>query len=295
MNSMKKIILLIIFAVGALYGVGVSQNYVPIQESGVTWRVDKVSCVYCTADFVTCTCSKFQYTLQGDTTVGSYTYKKIHREWQDIDEFEVTDSGYVGALRQEINNKRAYYLIPNTTIDTLLYDFNLSIGDTLPPSYIHEASNSIIVEIDSILLGYNYHKTYRIGNISHTLIEGIGSTAGLLESLQFFEVSYHLKCFSLSSGYHHVFDGSNDCDIITNIPQTEKINIQISPNPATETLIIKGDTPARITLCNTIGQTVAEFVNTNQINVGALANGIYVLQLYDINGELLKSEKVVKE
>ena len=79
------------------------------------------------------------------------------------------------------------------------------------------------------------------------------------------------------------------------ITETSTISTIIYPNPATEIITIKGDTPARITLCNTIGQTVAEFSNTNQIYVGSLAKGMYVLQLYDIKGELLKTEKVVKE
>jgi hypothetical protein len=70
----------------------------------------------------------------------------------------------------------------------------------------------------------------------------------------------------------------------------------IYPNPVTNLLNISGDKiPARIKLCNTLGQTVAEFSNTNQIHVGAFANGIYVLQLYDKKGELLKTEKLIKQ
>ncbi len=219
-----------------------SQNYVPFAESGVKWRVDKTSCVYCTADFVTCLCSKYQYTLYGDTTVGNFTYKKIHRGWEDFDEFEPTDSGYLGALRQDIPNKRVYYLIPNTTIDTLLYDYNLSLGTILPTTFVYEQSNATVTDIDSILIGINYHKVYQIGNIGQSLIEGIGSTAGLIEMINQFEINYQLKCYSLESGYQHVFDGSNDCDIITSILKKDIINSEIIlPNPFNESSFLNFD------------------------------------------------------
>lgn len=292
---MKKLTL-IVFVITALNGSCISQNYVPFPESGATWRVDKASCVYCTADMVNCICSKFQYTLQGDTTVGNYGYKKIHREWQDIDEFEFTDSGYLGAIRQDIPNKKVYYLMPNTSIDTLLYDFDLAVGDTVPISYVFEFPDLVVEEIDSILIGSNYHKIYSIHGIGDKLIEGIGSTAGLIETMFVFEVYHLLRCFSLSSGYQHVFPGAQNCDIITDIAEIKKIDISIYPNPGNSQFTLQS--PEKITSLSIYDITgreikagtlsVAEGQTT--LDVSHLQQGVYV---FIVNGSTVK--KVIKE
>ncbi|MCG3165787.1 MAG: hypothetical protein POELPBGB_01562 [Bacteroidia bacterium] len=78
----------------------------------------------------------------------------------------------------------------------------------------------------------------------------------------------------------------------------EEINgtlINIYPNPATTSITITGYTPAYLTLCNTLGQTVAKASNTNTIWLGALPQGLYLLQVFDAKGALVKTEKVVKE
>ncbi len=81
-------------------------------------------------------------------------------------------------------------------------------------------------------------------------------------------------------------------------------NISLFPNPATTQLTITGYTPAYLKLCNTLGQTVAEATNTLPsregskgcvIDISSLPQGLYVLQLFDAKGGLVKAEKVVKE
>lgn len=86
------------------------------------------------------------------------------------------------------------------------------------------------------------------------------------------------------------------CSFPLGISEEEMINnYQIFPNPFTSEININGKIPSRIKLINVNGETVAEATSTNQLYVGALANGIYVLQLYDKQGELLKIEKLIKQ
>lgn len=87
-------------------------------------------------------------------------------------------------------------------------------------------------------------------------------------------------------------------NFVTSINETSfKNTVQIStyPNPFSNQLFISGDIPVYIRLFNTFGQTVVEASNTNQLNVSSIANGLYLLQIFDNKGVLLKTEKVVKE
>ena len=81
----------------------------------------------------------------------------------------------------------------------------------------------------------------------------------------------------------------------TGIEDMTSYPLTIYPNPATTQLTITGYTPAYLKLCNTLGQTVAEENNTNKLLLGTLPQGLYVLQLFDAKGGLVKAEKVVKE
>ncbi|MGE0638573.1 MAG: T9SS type A sorting domain-containing protein [Bacteroidia bacterium] len=79
------------------------------------------------------------------------------------------------------------------------------------------------------------------------------------------------------------------------IPDEATINMLIYPNPATTELTVVGYNPAALKLCNTLGQTVAEASNTNKLWLGNLPQGLYLLQVFDNKGALIRVEKVVKE
>ncbi len=80
----------------------------------------------------------------------------------------------------------------------------------------------------------------------------------------------------------------------TGIEENE-ISITIFPNPANSEITVTGYTPAYLKLCNMLGQTVEEVNKSNNIYIGNLPQGLYVLQLFDDKGGLVKTEKVVKE
>ena len=90
------------------------------------------------------------------------------------------------------------------------------------------------------------------------------------------------------------FSGCIDIALSTGEKLSET-ELSLYPNPVRDYLTIQGATPAYLKLCNTLGQTVAEATNTNQVNISVIESGMYVLQLYDKKGELLKTEKVVKQ
>ena len=92
-----------------------------------------------------------------------------------------------------------YFLEAGKAIDTLLYDFNYSVGDTLKATYkgvpdavSADGAQMLVVKIDSVLIGGIYRRRYSIlpadvnlrfrCNFYDTLrlIEGIGSNQSLL-------------------------------------------------------------------------------------------------------------------
>jgi len=74
-----------------------------------------------------------------------------------------------------------------------------------------------------------------------------------------------------------------------------KIDIIIYPNPATTEITINGYNPNYLKLFNALGECVAEAKKTNKLWVGNLAPGLYLLQVFNEKGWLVKTEKVIKE
>jgi len=82
--------------------------------------------------------------------------------------------------------------------------------------------------------------------------------------------------------------------ITTNIDNPFVVNrIFIYPTPATSEITVNGYSPAYLKLVNALGQTVTESNRTNKLYVGNVSEGLYVLQLFDGNGQQVKTEKVI--
>ena len=71
--------------------------------------------------------------------------------------------------------------------------------------------------------------------------------------------------------------------------------ISIFPNPAHNFITVKGVDPSTIRVVNMYGQVVKEAHNANSIDIAALANGIYSVQLYNLNGLMVGSQRFVKD
>ena len=72
-------------------------------------------------------------------------------------------------------------------------------------------------------------------------------------------------------------------------------SVVISPNPTQDIIHIEGILPARITIRNLQGQLIREAKDTNDISLSDLANGMYMMQLYDRSGTMLLNRKIVKQ
>jgi hypothetical protein len=212
---------------------------------------------------------------------------------------------YQGAIRQDIPQKKVYFLPLSQTHDTLLYDFNLYIGDTLPVTYNTGNDGlgviNVVSSIDSVWVGSHFSKRYWISaNLSPNyaaLIEGIGSTTGLLNKIiPMFEWGCNLFCFSQNGAT--VYPDTNYLCPVVSINENalpDNLPITISPNPATTTLNISDlTTSATAEIYDISGKLlITKQLNTTQLDISILAKGFYFIKLSTKEGCVVR--KFVKE
>lgn len=174
------------------------------------------------------------YTLytNGDTVIGSYTYKRIRKHGKTVMTYFAPppDNGCngttyynesAGFVRQDALR---FYQYIEFVGDTLMYDFDLALGDTTPTTSVWNSGDWIVTSIDSLLINGNYHKKFFLnnGSIDSTfIIQGLGSRAGLFEQFHgFFESDCNLLCYAQNSTtYFPVLD--QECDYSVGLAEVE--------------------------------------------------------------------------
>ncbi len=233
-------------------------KYHPMPDSNAVWRVDLTN-MTC-APFLYAT---YQYTLEGDSIIGSYTYSKVYKSGiTSICTGQSYFSNYAGGMRNDTINKKVYFVCPACS-EKILYDFSLNVGDTMHVNAFWDTSiypySVIIGSIDSILIGNNFHKQYNYG--ADVFIEGVGSLYGLIEGPPGFEVGLQLACFTHNAD---IYPNTNtSCPLITpqevNIPELQnKTTLELSPNPNNGSFTITSNNPQlkTIHIYNVLGEEV---------------------------------------
>jgi hypothetical protein len=221
--------------------------------------------------------SEYSYLALGDTFIKGFQYRKI---------FQVGSKGfqYIGALRDDTLLRKVFYL--HGSIEDLLYDFNAQIGDTLK-TYNSPFGRVIIDEIDSILIESDFRKVWGVKvpaspGSEFNIIEGIGSTSGLLNSIPHpIEVTSRLDCYSeeVETLYPH-FNSSQACPFTTS---TTKLNVlpifNIKPNPANGYFeVLTSEKDFEIEIMNSLGETIDRFESRFFFDITFYPNGIYYLK-----------------
>jgi|GEM_PF-442658 len=290
-----------------------SNVYHPFPDSNAAWKEsqDGGSCFSCSID---------QLYLTGDTVVVEKNYKKIqhHADTYRIEDHYYCDwsyfigsfDRYCGAYRNDIEGRKVYYLEPGSETEVLLYDFDLKLNDTLPPTYIFNPSYfngiSYVSQVDSILLGQEYHRRFAIGYhgtfswpLYAYLIEGIGSTQGLLSQMYASYICSNLLCFK-QDGLTVYPDTNYQCDIVSvESRETRNIQFHIFPNPISESAEVSfnsGIKNVEIAIFDILGverKRIAELNNMDIINLSNLIPGIYLYQVFHSN-HIVANGKIIK-
>lgn len=279
-----------------------SNTYHPFPESNVVWIERswyKVSnnppCVV--YDY-------YNLFISGDTTIGSYTYHKI---LQNDRQYTDCPSGglfyyygvYWGAFRQDSLNRKVYMY--KFGRDTLAYDFNLNVGDTLPVTCLNYDPDFTVTSVDSILIGATYRKRFWLSNSYPTaLIEGVGNTFGAFTSFfEPFEAGSFLTCLFLDSVVAWT-DSSGGACALTSVEEisTGNINWIDIPNPFTSDSKIsttRSLVNSDLRIFNILGELIYEkqAITGNIIEIERkLSKGILLFQIVE-GGKIIASRKIL--
>jgi len=78
------------------------------------------------------------------------------------------------------------------------------------------------------------------------------------------------------------------------LQETENTPMVVFPNPARNRVRIEGIEPSEVQVYNALGQLLKTMQNTNEIDVGNLQEGVYLLRVIDKEGKTCM-EKIIKE
>lgn len=272
-----------------------SQTYQGIPTTNAMWR-ESATGYQCSC------CSDYQIFITGDTVIGSFTYHKLQKTGikyqEDLLGYCTTNiqnsiNQYVGSFRNDTLNKMVYFVPPLTPTETLLYDFNLYIGDTIS-TYLSSTFGIdwVVSNIDSVNLGGVYRKRFEANNCSPYplyIIEGIGSTYGFLSPFicpaPYYEYIYNLLCFTNNSTTVYP-DSTTVCDIVSSINEFSLDHKPlVFPNPTSGILNIKTELNIyNLSIINSMGQKIYRENNksgNSQIDITNLKQGIYLIQILE--------------
>jgi len=251
----------------------------------------------------------YSITFSGDTTINSNIYHKLNTPFIQHNGSGICSSmpiGYRGALREDVLNKQVYYVAPLSTVEELLYDFNLTVGDTITGAL--SAFSGIldtVISIDTILIGNDYRKIWYISSYySIYIIEGIGSTYGLISQTPGNIVDADalvLDCHSVDMIPLYP-SNTTPCNTITSIKYNKRNNddISIMPNPSKGAFIVElpsNHNWVTLNIADNQGKIVRqENVSTkSKISFSLDTSGLYLLRLVDNNGLTTTKKLIIQQ
>ena len=307
-STIKKIAVVVLFMIYNFSLMSQVNTYHPFPLTEGSWEVDSSNM---NTNVLSNDMSSKIYTVIGDTTIGVYTYKNVFSQ-HSIGHHPTCPIGngpcrwvygaftFAFAYRNDIPHKKVfiYTKIAGQYKDTLWYDFNLKIGDTLKQSYSFDSARHeplqyqpIIVEsIDSVLICGEYNKVFHLPCRGETLTEGIGFSGNFI-----YRNPWDICFFENPTVYDTYFS----CNSVSVNEQPESLinQMEIFPNPVVNNLHIKFTNQTNIfipeySIIDCLGRVInSGTLNDNQIiDVYKLESGFYILRLYDNKGNLFQSK-----
>ncbi|MFT4757571.1 MAG: hypothetical protein ACI91R_002226, partial [Vicingaceae bacterium] len=150
-----------------------------------------------------------KFFIEGDSTAGNFDYKKIMR----LEDSLATNPEFFALFRYDSITKKAYSIKSNSLEEKLLYDFDVSVNDTITVfpigfAYVSDSIRIKVVNIDLVQIDGDQRKRIHLSGVDQNTgggefwIEGIGSSFGVfnpgLVGVTIFDVYYPLLlCFEV--------------------------------------------------------------------------------------------------
>lgn len=255
----------------------------------------------------------YNYYTQGDTTIDSINYVQIYKRAQGTLTWNSTGPNF-GCEGSFVNfetqptcflrslDKQMFIRMPGDTIEMLLYDFNLEVGDTLPVTYNCYFPSITVAAIDSIYTPNGFKKRFTLaGNTwSQYLLEGIGHSRGLIEPLVSpFDCTYSLNCYGYNDSSYYP-NTNLSCDAaIGIIEKTGLIETRIYPNPFSDFTTFYFDKTLKnveLSLFSVLGEKIKTLKSNTEneliLNRDGLFAGAYFYELKQ-GGRIISNGKVM--
>lgn len=293
--------LLFLFLTTVFHFNGVGQNDLGAVKS-LKWKT------YNTCYNTTCSNPTEQYFFNyigEDTTINGKVYFKVLAKYLnnnlsccDLD----IDYGY---LRNDTINNKVYIWDLVNSKDTLIYDFELGLGDSLV-SYLSEQNVLVVTNIDTIVLFNRSRRRWFFngtnGQTNHWfVIEGIGGSGGLIHKIDWnppFQYN-KLLCITdtLSSeifanthhhpGYPPYISDTLCQENYPNLIMESKASVKsilVYPNPAYNKITIKNiDTlEDKIELINLLGEHFFIKNENGELDIQHLPSSVYLIKEYNL-------------
>lgn len=237
----------------------------------------------------------FEYIFSGDTVISGNSFKKIfvqnltllyhHSGFPDCS--HPPENGYAGAFREDTVSKKCYVVFPNSANESLIYDFTLSIGDTiysaaLPP-YLHCFGVTTLYSIDSIRVNGIYRNEYGYCSNQYRVIEGIGSTNDPFGFSLYLNNST-LHCVRLDTTILYNRSPLTSCTYIlstSNELNNDYVEIEIYPNPTNDKLYVQSNFQIeRIEILDLYSKTIfTTLVSESPISLDGIPKGIFIVKI----------------
>lgn len=303
-----------------------SQEYVPFPTDSATWIDGSEFSFFGSDEWV-----YSEYQMAGDTIINGVSYTKIYLTLDELFSTEFStdlDSPFlIGGIRE--TQDRKIYFKPDTvltslswegfyepilfadTIEHLVYDFeNMNIGDTIVYESVstdyNNASEIIIEDIDSVLVGGTYRKRYVVydfldynGDETSYIIEGIGSSRGLLAPFERYGFAYNKSALTCFLHNDLIFENQTDGEVlgcnfvVTFINELDENYWTVYPNPVKDVFLLETNSSENfsVEILNSSGKSIVKLMNQAKsatFNTSELVSGSYILRVGTKNSMLIE-------
>ena len=235
---------------------------------------------WCIEEYVSLGSTPHPYVNKGDTLINNFTYKKIAKY-----------NSIITLLREDTIQKKIWAILPDSTSETLIYDFNLIMGNQIILDFVNYPQITYIVDsVDTVTTPLGNRKRINLSTNDTTLaptltwIEGIGSTYGPIYLLDKTLAAstmggnghcliccYHevgLQAYLGSCGIHFAsLEGTSCSSFITSVEDSHSNNSNVK----------------------------AYFSASNLLSIQSEEGRIKTIQIFSVNGELIGQYKINEE
>lgn len=240
--------------------------------------------------------------FDGDSLLNSKTYKKVFHCFDD--EFCLNPIFY-GLIREE--NQKTYFVFSDETKEYLLYDFSVELGDIIKfdipgvPMEVEEEFRTFsrqVHSIDYININGVLKKRIKLAylnseSIVNIWIENLGSLSNFYTIDTRVGYSYALSCYFQDNELVYKNPNYSECyyNNPADIPSVQTVVLDdcyIYSNLVDDILTISSSNNiiSQIEIFDISGKKVYSHTYKESIDMSSFSKGLYLLKMYDTNGQI---------